>query len=589
MRHPRLQIRGTLVLSLLGACGCTGRVSLPSGFEPSSSGHAGGSEPGGGGSSSVPGPTGGGGQSPPGSFPGGPTGGPLDAQRVTLRRLNRAEYDNTVRDLLGTMTKPSVKFPGDPIVDGFDTVGEVLSFSQLLAEQIESASDTLVTELVARPKGDPLRARILVCEPAVANFATCLPQILSGFMKSAYRRPVDPAEVQDIAELGTSVQKSSGDPIRGLQAALKTVLLSPHFLFHVELGNPSSKEAAPLNDHEVASRLSYFLWSSMPDAELTAAAESSLLTRSPADVAKQVARMLDDAKAQALVDNFAGQWLSIRDVDGVSPDPQVFPKFDESLLRSIAEETRRFFQSLLADNASLDTLLLANYTYANGRLSQHYGLGAPATQTTYGRTILGPDRMGILTQETFLTTSSQPDRTSPVRRGNWVLERILCDPPPAPPPGIPPLETPALGSGITVRNILAMHRQSPQCAGCHNSIDPVGLGFENYDAVGAYRMNDNGVAIESKGTLPPDPKHPTGATYQSPLELILLLASDARFPRCVVKQAMTYAVGRSFEAEDANAYITSVAAPLTGKSTFQDLFRVIATSQAFMTRRGEAP
>ena len=507
----------------------------------------------------------------------------LDPGRVVMRRLNIAEYNNTVRDLLGTMLRPADKFPADNVTDGFDTVGTVLSYSDLLVEGNETAASQLVDELLARPTADPIRTRVLVCEPTTANLATCLPQILMPFMKNAYRRPVTADEVQDLAQLGTTIAQSSGDPLRGVTASLKAVLLSPHFLFHVEGGDPAATSASPLNDYELASRLSYFLWSSMPDAALMQAADGKKLSGGATpEFTAQVTRMLADPRSQALVDNFGGQWLSIRDVDGVSPDGNVFTTFDESLRSSIAQETNLFFASLFKDAQPLTTLLLADFTFVNDRLAKHYGL--PGGQTGFAKVSLaGVPRVGILTQETFLTVTSMADRTSPVRRGNWVLEHVLCDPTPAPPPGVLPINTPAMGSGLTVRAVLEQHRASAACSPCHKSIDPLGLGFENYDAIGAYRTMDNGQSVDASGNLP------DGRTFTGAQALAPLLANDPRFTNCVVRQALTYAVGRSFDTSEARAYAAGVAQPLMGKGTWPDLVRAVATSAAFVTRRGEAP
>jgi hypothetical protein len=506
--------------------------------------------------------------------------GPLDPGRVVLRRLNRAEYNNTVRDLLGTTTKPADTFPGDSVVDGFDTIGEALNFSPLLAEDAEKAAGQLVGELLARPKGDPLRARVLVCEPTAANAASCVPQILTGFMKAAYRRPATTAEVEDLVALATSIQQSSGDVMRGVTAALETVLLSPHFFFHVELGDPMSAAPTTLGDYELASRLSYLVWSSIPDSELTQAADAGKLGQGPTEVVKNLDRMLSDPKAQAFVDNFGGQWLSLRDVDGVAPDPTLFPAFDESLRSSIRGETSLFFQSLLDEAKPLTTLLLADYTFVNDRLARHYGL--PAGQPDYTRVSLqGTSRIGLLTQETFLTVTSQPDRTSPVKRGNFVLERLLCDPPDPPPPGVPPLVTPQNGSGLTVRQQLEAHRQSAACAGCHVKMDPIGLGLENFDAIGAYRTADNGQPVDATGTMT------DGTNFNGAAELAPLLAKDPRFTSCVVRLLLTYGVGRSFEAKEGKAYASGLAVPLTGTGTWRDLLHAVVSSEAFRTRRGE--
>ena len=283
-------------------------------------------------------------------------------------------------------------------------------------------------------------------------------------MKNAYRRPVVAAEVDDLAQLGTSIAQSSGDPLRGVTASLKAVLLSPYFLFHVEGGDPTASTASPLNDYELASRLSYFLWSSMPDAALMQAADGNKLGGGTTpEFTSQVTRMLADPRSQALVDNFGGQWLSTREVNGVEPDGDVFKTFDESLRSSIAQETSLFFASLFKDAQPLTALLLADFTFVNDRLAKHYGL--PGGQTGFAKVSLtGVPRLGLLTQETFLTVTSMPDRTSPVRRGNWVLEHVLCDPTPAPPPGVLPITTPEAGSGLTVRAALEQHRASAACS-----------------------------------------------------------------------------------------------------------------------------
>jgi hypothetical protein len=568
--HTPLPWKLTVALGVLSSA-CTGVSSLPTGSTGAGSG--------------TPSPTG------PGAGGGASNGvgagkmvvpGPLDPGRVVLRRLNIAEYNNTVRDLLGTTAKPADKFPADNVTDGFDTVGTVLSFSDLLLEQAETAAGALVDELMARPRADPLRTRILACEPTTANLQTCLPQILTPFMKNAYRRPATAAEVQDLVLLGSTITQSSADVTRGVSAALKAVLLSPHFLFHVETGAPTVATATPLNDYELANRISYFLWSSMPDQTLMQAADGGKLSPGGTGLTAEVDRVAADPKAQAFVDNFGGQWLSTREIDGVAPDAMQYKTFDESLRSSMGQETALFFQSLLKDAQPLTALLLADFTFVNDRLARHYGI--PAGQTAFARVSLkGSPRLGLLTQETFLTVTSNPDRTSPVKRGNWVLEHLLCDPPPVPPPGVPPLATPMSGSGLTVRAVLEEHRKNPNCAVCHKIMDPIGLALENFDAIGAYRTMDNGQAIDASGTMS------DGTTFKGASELAQLLAKDPRYARCIVKQTLTYAVGRSFDTPEGNSYVATVAAPLAKNGTWPDVLRSIATSQAFLTRRGEAP
>ncbi len=571
--------------------GCTGVASVPGGGGTTTSPGGPTTTPGGntmtpGGTTSTPGG---------GVTTGGPSGASLwnvtptttlDSGRVVLRRLNRTEFNNTVRDLLGTMTTPADKFPADGVNDGFDTLGGNLAFSDLLAENMETAAGALIDELLGRVKTDPLRMRVLSCEPAAANLSACMTTVLTSFMTNAYRRPATAAEVSDMVALATSISTSSGDPLRGVNAALKAVLLSPHFLFHVEGGNGASAAPTPLTDYELASRLSYFLWSTMPDPTLTQAAVGTKLSPAGADFTSQLNRMIMDPKAQAFVDNFGGQWLQLRDVPGVAPDSTMFAGvFDDALRLSMVPETSTFFASLIQGSQPLTTLLTANFSFVNGRIAKFYGIsGVPATQTTFTKaTLPANQRMGLLTQESFLAVTSLATRTSPVIRGNWILEHILCDETPPPPPGIKPLVPPQMGDGLTERVALAMHRALPACATCHNTIDPMGLAFENYDAIGAYRTMDNGQTVDATGA------YPDGTPYDGGIALSNLLAKDPRFTRCMTKQVMTYAVGRTFDKSDAMAYVAGVADPLVGKGTWPDLLRTVASSQAFLTRRGEGP
>lgn len=507
----------------------------------------------------------------------------LDSGRVVLRRLNVAEYNQTIRDLLGTTTTPGAAFPGDNVQDGFDTLGEALHYTDLLTTQVEEATTTLVNELLARPATDPIRTKILVCTPTAANVSTCMTQILTPFMKNAYRRPVTTAEVADLVTLASTITQSSGDVMRGVNAAFKTVLLSPHFLFHVELGAPKVTTPSPLNDYELANRLSYFLWGSMPDAQLMLAADGTTLSPASAALSTQIDRMIADPKSQGLVNSFAGQWLWSRKVQDVSPDPMLFPTVDQALLDAIPQETSFFFKSLLTSGKPLSTLLLADYTFVNDRLAKHYGL--PAAPKTFTQVTLpaSSNRMGILTQETFLTTTSQPNRSSPVKRGSWILEQLLCDPPASPPPNVPVLPTFEVGSGLTGRQYLEAHVKVAYCAGCHTSIDPIGFTLENFDGVGTYRTTDNSQPIDASGVMP------DGTKFNGPVEIAKWVANDPRFPRCVAKQMMTYAVGRSFDNPAALAYVAGLAESVGKNGTWSQMVHAVATSQAFLTRRGEGP
>lgn len=501
----------------------------------------------------------------------------LDQGRVVLRRLNRAEYDNTVRDLLGTSLTPAQDgFAPDDVEEGFDTIGNRLVVSLLLAEQLDAAANQLVDELLGRPEGDPTRDRILVCDPTSGDAPSCNEQILAPLMKNAFRRPVTSEEVQQRVDLAAQVQMSTSDPLRGLRAALNSVLLSPHFLYRVELGDPTSDVATPLSEYELASRLSYFLWASMPDQQLLDAAEAQALSRT---LDAQVDRMLADPKAQGFIDSFVGQWLSTREASGFAADGDVFPSFDDALRVSMAEETKLFFGALIQENQPLSALVLADFSFVNARLAQHYEL--PGGQTEFTRVALdGSPRMGLLTQETFLTVTSYSFRTSPVRRADWILEHLLCDPPPAAPPMIPALEAAPPESGLTLREVFERHRQEPSCASCHQIMDPIGFALENFDAIGAYRTLDNGAPVDASGQLV------DGTPINGVEDLAQAIASDADYAICLGKQMLTYAVGRSFSETEARAYAAGVGVSVKD-GTWPDLIHAVANSQAFLTRRGE--
>jgi Protein of unknown function (DUF1592)/Protein of unknown function (DUF1588)/Protein of unknown function (DUF1595)/Protein of unknown function (DUF1587)/Protein of unknown function (DUF1585) len=584
---------------LLVASGCTGVSSLATGGDGlASTGSVAGGATTPGGTTPTPGGTtaGAGGSSatgPVGTLNNVPAG-PLDSGRLTLRRLNDREFDATMRDLLGTtQTLAANGFPGDSSDDGFDTVGSALSFSSVLFKQQFAAVGTLVGELMARPTSDALRTTVMVCAPTAANLATCLPQILTSFMPRAWRRPVTAAEVASAAAVGTAVLASAAggtDAVTtAVSAALQYVLTSPNFLYHVELGSPaivpSSAAVTPLSDYEVASRLSYFLWSTMPDAALTQAAAAGQLSNG-SGVPAQVTRMIADPKFSGFTAGFTDQWLGVNNIaSNVAPDPVAFPDVDATLIGSIGTETETFFANLITTKAPLAELLTADYTFANGRLAQFYGVkGVPATQATFTKlSLAGTPRLGgILTQETFLTTTSLPTRTSPVKRGANVLGQMVCTPPAPPPANIPALIVPAAGSGLTVRQALDQHASNPACSSCHNAMDPIGYTFENFDATGAYRTTDNGTAVDASGSL----YGINGAPVNGAQGIAQAIAADPRFAQCIVKQAMTFAIGRTFDAIDGLGYIETVAQPLQKGGTWESALQAIATSQAFLTTRG---
>jgi hypothetical protein len=380
---------------------------------------------------------------------------------------------------------------------------------------------------------------------------------------------------------------SKGDTVEaGLTLALQAVLLSPNFLFRVELDpTPTATTPHPLNGYELASRLSYFLWSTMPDDQLTAAAAAGTLSN-PTTLKAQVTRMLASPKAHALVDNFAGQWLATRAVQEITPDPTTFPKFDDKLRAAMAGETGAFFQDFVAGTLTGDQLLTADYTYVNDRLATHYGLPAVNSTNLVKVSLTGnAQRGGILGQASLLTVTSHPSRTSPVVRGKYVLTQLLCDDIPPPPANVDVGALDAAGATGTLRQRLEAHRSNPSCAACHGLMDPIGFGLENYDAIGAYRTMDGTDAIDASGTLP------GGGTFSGRQELAQLIAGAPAYASCFTTKLYSYALGRLPEMTDNHLDPWTVYQLAQGYRQngmrFPDLVSALVSSRTFLERRGE--
>jgi hypothetical protein len=319
----------------------------------------------------------------------------------------------------------------------------------------------------------------------------------------------------------------------------------------------------------------------MPDAELSTEADAGALTRDGALLRATAGRMLTASKASALTENFVGQWLTLRRLALLAPNPGTFPSYQESLRDAAVEETERFVSALISDNAPVETLITADFTFVNEELGRHYGktVTGPAFQRV---SMADTARVGIFGQMSFLAQTSYPSFTSPTKRGVWVLEQLLCSPP-DPVPGdlvIEPLGEP--DPGQTLRQKLEQHRADPKCAGCHAVMDPIGFGLENFDAIGAYRTDDHGVAVDASGTI-------EEVSFVGARELSTLLAADPRIASCAAKQLLTYAVGRPFEAPDAHAYAAALVAQARaeGRHGYRDLIETVVGSEAFRTRRGE--
>ena len=639
-----------------------------------------------------------------------------DPGRVTLRRLNRTEYDNTVRDLLGTTSRPALDFPADDAGYGFDTIADVLALSPLLFEKAETAARTLVEEALRvypptsaqrreaeaattthecggaagafwnlwsacglavqvtvpapatyqirvrayqRAAGpDPARMQVrdgalsvggeidvpalstapgiytvskfldagvhtlhveftndyyvdpddrnlyidyvelygpldtvapspqiaalrALCNPAIDGTRSCLRERLQAFARRAWRRPPTAAEIDTLVTLAEATALGGVDFETSLGAAMTAAMTSPHFLFRVERDpHPSSAEVHPLSDHELATRLSYLLWSSMPDAALDQLADAGTLDV-PATLAAQVHRMVLDPKSSGFVDSFAGQWLGTRALDDVNPDSINFPNWDDTLKQAMRDETHLVFQEFLRTQTDFLGLFDARFTYLNDRLAQHYGLPAPGSSTPV-RVALpqGGQRSGIFTHGSVLTANSQPRRTSPVKRGKWALDQVLCIDIPPPPAGVEGmLDTP--GATGTLRERLAAHRAKPECATCHDYLDPIGLGLENYDAIGAYRTQDAGQPIDASGAFP------DGRSFNGAAAMAALVKSDPNTPHCVAERLLTYALGRGLDGDD-DAHLDSITATFQSNGrSLESLITAIVQSEPFRMRRGE--
>jgi hypothetical protein len=640
-------------------------------------------------------------------------GGPdrQDPGRVTLHRLNNAEYNNTVRDLLGTSLRPADDFPTDDRAYGFDNVADVLRVSALGLELYEAAARELiddalatnvgavseqfeimsssstgaprdggwlffsngtanvdfaapgagtyrisvrayqqpagpedallsiaiagmpatlvrVTALAAAPEtytvdaqlaagnhqitvgfandfydqasgadrnlwvdhvavagpfdgpvvDEDRRAAILVC--ADLDAAGCQADILSQFAKRAWRRPPAPDEIAKLRDL-IDVAVTRGDSAEtGIRLALQAILVSPHFLYRVELDpDPTSREPHPLSPWELASRLSYFVWSSMPDAELFAAAESGRLLE-PDELDRQVRRMLDDPKAVALIDNFAGQWLFTRALGSQDPDYELFPAYDRELEAAMRAETRRFFQAFLEEDLPMTKFLTADFTFVNDRLAAFYGLPPVGSSDLVRVSLADTPRRGFLMQGSFLRVTSRPKRTSPVVRGKWVLDNLLCSPPPPPPPGVEGFPEGEMGAG-SVRDRLEQHVSNPVCASCHQVMDPIGFGLDHFDAIGAYRTEDAGFPVDASGTL-------FGTIpFSNGVELVTALAEQPVVYRCIVEKLYTY-TGRPPFRIDAIEHVEELTREFAASGfSLRELIVAVATHRSFTHRRGE--
>jgi mono/diheme cytochrome c family protein len=430
----------------------------------------------------------------------------------------------------------------------------------------------------------PSRQRIFVCRPATAaEEPACARDILTTLARRAYRRPATDTDLQDLLPF-YEAGRAARDFDHGIQRALERLLVSPQFLFRIERPQPGAgpDTVYAVSDLELASRLSFFLWSSIPDEALLEAAASGRL-RDPAELAAQTRRMLDDPRSASLVTNFGAQWLFLRDLDAKRPDELLFQDFDETLRHAMRRETELFLGSVLRDRRSVLDLIAADYTFLNERLARHYGI--PGVRGSHFRRVALPDgsaRGGLLGQASVLTITSYSTRTSPVLRGKWVLENLLAAAPPPPPPDIPSLATEgdAPERVLTLREAMLRHRALPSCASCHALMDPIGFAMEEFDALGRWRDSDGGQPLDTSGIFP------DGTAIDGVAGLKrALLGRPERFVGAVAERLLMYAIGRNVHYYDAPAVRAIVRGAEADGYTFQSLILGVVNSRPFLMRQ----
>jgi len=552
-------------LLLAAGGGCTGTIEgAPTGFPPSS----------GSGGSTV---------TPRGTDPG----------RVAVHRLNNLEYANTVRDLLGVEANVANFQGADCKGDSFDNIASECGVTdQQYSDYFDAAVD--LSERTFADKA--AAARVMTCTPASISDVACFRTIITTWGLRAWRRPIKNDEVSSLTKLATDAMASGEDATGAVKQIVKAMLASPNFLYRIEIDpNPLSTDVHPLNGYELASRLSYLHWSTMPDQTLLDLAASGTLLRDETLTA-QVDRMLADANSQRFVKRFAGQWLGMDKVLTHMVLPLAFPMLTDAMKKAMYEEGLAYFQDFLTGNGQMKDFFKAKVNFPNATLATLYGLGGVTGDQAQRVENMVPNRQGFLGLAGFLTISSIEYRTAPTLRGKWVLENLLCQgvlmPPMDPNKPIPKLDDPADSNAMTTsqsENVavrLAAHRTHPECMGCHSVLDPIGLGLENFDGIGQYRSSyANGDKIDASGIY-------DGKPFSGLSELINLITDPAaahnkEMIECATKKLMIYALSRLFDPITDDPYVQQIGQSWNGGSV-KDLLKLVVLSETFRFRHGEA-
>jgi len=488
---------------------------------------------------------------------------------VGMRRLTRSELNHTLQDLLGDSTNPADVLPNEDSLLAAQSAVSALAFEKLEAV-VSAAVEAAWQRDLANPQISS--AKLRRCDPLTEG-AACAERIVTEFVRQAVRRPVTPAELAPFLAL-VQLATTQGDTLDvGVKLAVKAALLDPEFVFRVEPDTDAAKVRS-LSAHELAARLSFWLWETTPDATLSQLADSGKLSDS-AVVQEQLVRMVSDPRAERFADGLGVHWLGVSSLQVAQPNAALYPDFNEELRSAMAAETTSFFRAFFAENLPVPAIVNADFTFLNSTLRSHYGFPEqPGSGADFQRATL-PDgvRRGILGHASVLTMTSAATRTSPVKRGKWLFSKLLCGHMPPPPPMVDILSEQA-EAAETERERLAVHRANPACAGCHNILDPIGLGLENFDGIGRYREQyDNGRAIDPAGQFA------GGGSFATLAEMQALLAADPRVATCAQGRVFTHAVGREPHCPP------SAADP--GRTGLKDIALKIGSERAFTHRRGE--
>jgi len=494
-----------------------------------------------------------------------------------LRRLTRVEYDNTVRDLLGDMTGTGSSFVADGVLSGFENNADQPA-TTLVATQYSEAAQQIAAAAVKN------LATLYSCDTAKTGEAECAKQFVRQFGKRAYRRPLSDTEATRFDTLYSSLRTQQGlDFTTAISAVIEGMLQSPNFVYHIEKGasGPGSSGSVSLTAYEIASRLSYFLWNTMPDAELFSAADAGKLT-TPVDVEAEVRRMIADPRAEGAVANFFRQWLDLDKFDTAVKDTTLFPEFTPEFKGYMRGETEAFVSDVFwKGDAKLPTLLTASYSFVNEDLAKIYGI-AGITGTNLRRADLDKGvRRGLLSEIGMLAARANADQTSPVKRGKFVRERLFCQSMPAPPPTVNVM-APEPDPKLTTRQRYAAHSTDPYCHTCHQLMDPIGLGFENYDTVGRFRSQENGQPVDASGHI--INTRDSDGDFNGLFGLVDKLTASAQVSDCVAATWFTYALSRDAGAADVCSLATLAASFQGSGHDMRDLLVKLTVTDAFRYR-----